>query len=67
MDLNAMYRSMTREEKMCGASVECALTSIRNEDDRDVLESCLLHERGNMNRVSVLKALEARIRKLSRT
>lgn len=58
-----MSQELSFEYRVLGGSVADAMTSIIHIDDRDELESLLLHEQQHMNRSTVTKALKRRLKK----
>jgi len=51
---------------ICCTSVDDARTSIKNEDDLDVVKACLHYERRHSHRTSMIRLIEARIRDIQR-
>lgn len=61
-----MNSELSFEYRILGGSAYDALMSIKRIDKVKDLESLISHEKNRMNRKSVLKALEARLRKVRR-
>lgn len=55
-----------RVERICCTSVYDGGISLKGTDDIEVVQAALKYERENYNRTTMIKALNARIRKLSR-
>jgi DNA-binding HxlR family transcriptional regulator len=53
-----------RVKHLCGSSVD--LVDINNEKNLSVLDACLRHERQWRRRITMIRALKARIRKLEK-
>ena len=61
-----MNAELAFEYRVLGGSVSDALMSIKHIEQLDQLESLLKHERAHMNRKSVFRAIEGRLRKLKK-
>jgi len=59
-----MRQNLSREWQILGGNAEEALQAIRHIDDPMLLEALIKHEGGHYKRKTVLRALEARLRKV---
>ena len=58
--------NLTFEDRILGGSAQEAVSDIRRSvEDPEQLNSLLNHEQTHMNRITVIKALEAKLKKVS--
>lgn len=60
------FGTLSAVETICGTSVEDGLSDIANTSDAGLLRDCLQYESNGMNRKTMIRGLERRIRTLER-